>query len=179
MDRVKMQIGKIEEQLQERKERGEGDSPESREMAEQLRGLREKARASEDMPVPARRQVMMGGGPRTPEEPARRTEVRVFHLQQSDPERVRDALQPVVGRSGQITVDERTRSVIVNTTPENHARAEDVVRQLDAPAGNRNLGAEVEDLRIQMKEMHEQMQQMRKLLEQTVERGRMEKPAQK
>jgi hypothetical protein len=179
MDRVKMQIGKIEEQLRERKERGEGDSPESRELVEQLRGLREKARASEDMPAPARRQVMMGGGPRTPEEPARRTEVRGYHLQQSDPERVRDALQPVVGRSGQIAVDERTRSVFVSTTPENHARAEDVVRQLDAPAVNRNLGAEVEDLRIQMKEMHEQMQQMRKLLEQTVERGQMEKPLQK
>jgi hypothetical protein len=51
-----------------------------------------------------------------------------------------------------------------------------VVRQLDAPAGKRNLDAEVEDLRIQMKEMHEQMQQMRKLLEQAVERGPMDGP---
>ncbi len=66
--------------------------------------------------------------------------------------------------------------MIVHTTPENMARAEVIARRLDAPPGHRNLDAEVEDLRIQMKEMHEQMQQMQKLLEQAAERGPKDRP---
>lgn len=48
-------------------------------------------------------------------------------------------------------------------------------RIVKGPAGNPRLEAEVEDLRVQMKELHEQMRQMQKLLEQSVERGRPEK----
>ncbi len=176
---LRVQLAQSEQLLRERKERGEGDTPESRKLLDRVRELQEALRATEDMRTPQERPAATPGEPWSPEGPARRTEVRVYHLQQIAPERVRDALQPVVGRSGQIAVDERTNSVIVHTTPENHARAEEVVRQLDAPAGHRNLDAEVEDLHVQMKQMRDQMQQMQKLLEQAVERGQMEKPAPK
>ena len=176
VDQLKLQLAHFEKQLQERKERGEGEGPETQRLQELQRAVQERLRARE-MRAPQDRPALTRGGPRTPETTARRAEIRVFHLRQADPERVRDALQPVVGRSGQISVDERTRSVIVSTTPENHARVEDVVRQLDAPPGNRNLDAEVEDLRVQMKQMRDQMQQMQKLLEQAVDRGPRDRPA--
>jgi hypothetical protein len=176
-DQLRMQLAQLEKQLQERKERGEGDSPEARMFDDRVRDLRERLQAAEERRAPQERPALTRGGPRTPEGLARRDQVRVFHLRQADPERVRDALQPVVGRSGQISVDERTRSVIVSTIPESMARVEEIVRQLDAPADNRNLDAEVEDLRAQMKQMRDQMQQMQKLLEQAVDRGPRDRPA--
>jgi len=52
-------------------------------------------------------------------------------------------------------------------------------RTIKGPAGTGNprLEAEVQELRDQMKELHGQMQQIQKLLEQAVERGRIETPA--
>jgi hypothetical protein len=50
-------------------------------------------------------------------------------------------------------------------------------RVFKGPAGNPRLEAEVQELRDQMKELHGQMQQMQKLLEQAVERDRIERPA--
>jgi len=49
-------------------------------------------------------------------------------------------------------------------------------RAIKGPAGDPRLEAEVQELRDQMKELHGQMQQMQKLLEQAVEQGRSEKP---
>jgi beta-lactamase regulating signal transducer with metallopeptidase domain len=48
-------------------------------------------------------------------------------------------------------------------------------RAIKGPAGDPRLEAEVQELRDQMKELHGQMQQMQKLLEQAVEQGRGEK----
>jgi beta-lactamase regulating signal transducer with metallopeptidase domain/predicted nucleic acid-binding Zn-ribbon protein len=171
------QVAEVERQLQERKERHEGDSPESRELLERLRVLREELRAAGDMRAPQEQPATTRSTRRIPDGGESRTEVRVFKLRQARPEQLRDVLQPVLGRSGQIAVDERTNSLIVTTTPENMARVESTIREFDVPAGNRNLEAEVEELQSQMNGLREQMQQMRKLLEQAVERGQMDRPA--
>jgi beta-lactamase regulating signal transducer with metallopeptidase domain len=168
-EQLRIQMAQIEQQLRERKERGEGDSPESRELSELLRMLKERLREREDMPAPQKRPAVTRDERRIPEGDTGKTEVRVFKLRQANPQRVRNALQPVLGRSGQIAVDERTNSLIVTTTPENMARVEDAIRRFDAPAGNRNRDAEVEELRSQMRGLSEQMQQIQKRLDQIAE----------
>jgi hypothetical protein len=176
-DQLRMQLAQIDKQLQERKERGEMESPETQRLQELQRALQERLRAKEEMRPSQERGAVTRGGPRTPAPEAGRIETRIFKLRQASPERVRDTVQSALGRSGQTAVDERTNSVIVTGTRETMGRVEEIVRQLDAPAGNRNLDAEVEELRVQMKQMHEQMQQMQKLLEQAVQRGPKDRPA--
>lgn len=176
-DQLKLQLAQLEKQLQERKERGEGDSPEGRKLQELTRAVQERLRAKGEMRPPQERPAVTRGERRPPEPEAGRIDTRIFKLRQASPERVRDAVQSALGRSGQTSVDERTNAVIVTGTPEAMGRVEELVRQLDTPAGNRNLDAEVEDLRVQMKQMREQMQQMQKLLEQAVERGARDRPA--
>ncbi len=51
------------------------------------------------------------------------------------------------------------------------------VRVIKGAAGNPQLEAEVQELRDQVKELHGQMQQMQKLLEQALERNRIDGPA--
>jgi beta-lactamase regulating signal transducer with metallopeptidase domain len=177
-DQLKMQLAQIGKQLQERKARGEGESPETQRLLELQRALQERLRAKEEMPASPEGLATRRIERRPPEPGTRKTEVRVFRLERADPERVADALRSAFGESIQSAyVDTGANTLALTATPEIMARVENLVRQLDAPAGRRNLDAEVEDLRIQMKEMHEQMRQMQKLLEQAVDRGPRDRPA--
>lgn len=171
-DQLKMQLAHIEEQLQERKERGEVEDPETQRLLELQRAVQERLRAKEEWQAPAARSVTRQIERQSPEPGTGQTEYRIFKLSQADPQRVADALRSAFGEAvhGAI-IDTRANSVVIKAAPEAMARVEKLVRQLDAPAGQRNLDAEVEDLRLQMKEMHEQMRQMQKLLEQSVERN--------
>jgi beta-lactamase regulating signal transducer with metallopeptidase domain len=141
-----------------------------RDVAQTRREIEQRARAvQEQLRATSRRPGVIPDERRTPEANVGRTEVRVFKLRQANLEQVRNAAQPVLGRSGQITVDERTNSLIVTATPENMARVEVVIRRLDAAAGNRNRDAEVEELRRQVRGLSEQMQQILKRLDQMAE----------
>lgn len=107
-------------------------------------------------------------------------------------EDLRRELEETRAKIGALEQDSRNREgkrEVLSVTPKRDYRIDKdefvVVKKLPpgpspalkGPAGNPRLEAEVEDLRIQMKELHGQMQQMRELLEQAVERGRTDRPA--
>lgn len=99
---------------------------------------------------------------------------RVYKLERANPERTREIVQSLLGESGKTTADERTGSLIVTATGERHESVERIIRELDAPAGDRSLQTELDDLRNQMNGLREQIQPMHKLLEQTAEERRTE-----
>jgi beta-lactamase regulating signal transducer with metallopeptidase domain/chaperonin cofactor prefoldin len=162
---------------QMRMDRGEGDRPESRVRPDRPRGLREELRANGDTRAPQKRPGVTRGGPQIPDAGPGKTEVKVFQLRQANPQRARNALEQALGESAVVAVDERTGSLVVSTTPENMARAENMIRRLDAPASERGLEAEVKTLRDQMNGLNRQMQQMQRTLEQLAQKNTPEAPS--
>lgn len=98
--------------------------------------------------------------------------MQAITLRHSSPKRMHSLLAAVLDQTGRVSLDERTRTLIVSTTLANMGRVESIVRALDVPADDRVFETEVEELRSQMRGLNEQMQQMQRRLDQIAERDR-------
>jgi hypothetical protein len=214
-DRLADAIGETDRELHERRERGEGDSEESRVLERRRRVLIDRQRTLEgreredagrsrrgrrtspegelydemirhdDGRIEVRRQRRVtredgveGGRQRTAVQ-AESTSTRIYRLEHALGGPMAEIVD--VSLRGQATViqDERTNSLLVTGPSRIHARVERIIRQLDVPGAGperrehestEGLGAQVEELRGKVDGMHEQMEQMRKMLQQLLER---------
>jgi beta-lactamase regulating signal transducer with metallopeptidase domain/type II secretory pathway component GspD/PulD (secretin) len=133
---LRIQMAQLQQQLQERKTRGEGDSPESRRLAELLRYVEERLRAVEQ--VRARQEV--DAAQRTRRVPAgtegkMRLEARVYAVEHVSPERVRAVVEALIQEPETVTLYANGRKATVVATSENHQRIERIIRIIDVPEG--------------------------------------------
>jgi hypothetical protein len=173
---VRSVLGNLEDQ----------DSEEANDLRQELNRLRIRREAMDrslqgNAPAEGRPQGQLpeAEGPRQPQQqPGGETATRVYRLKYANAEQLQKILRPLLSRSGQITADERTNSLIVVDAPEAHGRIEQVIRELDVqgPAGRE--GTQSEDLRGQVRALKEQIQRMQAALDQMAAQKGKDRPQQ-
>jgi type II secretory pathway component GspD/PulD (secretin) len=96
----------------------------------------------------------------------------VFKLDHFDPNRMRDVIRPLLGKSGTATVDTKSGHLVVTAPVGNLQRIKKIMAELDAAPVASGAQAQTEDLRRQMRELHEQVQQIQNRFAQIAEQSR-------
>jgi type II secretory pathway component GspD/PulD (secretin) len=181
---LRERIGGAERELRELEERGRGNTDESHERRQVLEQLLAEM---ESLEVHARSRTEGPMAPRAERRGEARGRVitKIFRLEHAHPEQMAAILHDLAGSDSRVLPDERTGSLIVSSTPEGQEQLERIIRELDVPGedrgharpeGGRALENEVEELRGQVRGLHDQMQQMREMLQRLVERSQNEEP---
>jgi len=102
---------------------------------------------------------------------------RIFALQHTAPQDASSILARALGGSASVKALANRQSLVVVGTPDAQARAEQLLVELDVPAQERGrkLQVEVEELRGKVDGMHEEMAQMREMLQELLRRRQVEK----
>ncbi len=96
----------------------------------------------------------------------------IFKLEHFDPERMRDVIRPLLGESGNATVDTKSGRLVVTAGVGNLQRVKKIMAELDAPSAASETQVQTEDLRRQMQELHAQRQQIQNRLGQSATQSR-------
>jgi hypothetical protein len=150
------------------------DGEEARDLRQELGQLRVRRERLE--------RALQGGEPiegriqgQRPEAEVRRQPVggemvtTVYRLQYADAGQMQKIVASLLTPAGKVNSDERTGSLIITDLPESHKRIQSIIMELDVqgPEGRRGAGgAEVAELRSQVKALKEQLQKMQAALDQ-------------
>jgi len=113
--------------------------------------------------------------------------VRIYRLEHAPVGQMVDIIQPLIGQLGSVIAvpDDRTNSLLVEGTAAGHERIAGILQALDVPgdaprqtgsAENAGIETEVAELRSKVNGLHEQMQQMRQMLQQIVKQTQTPRP---
>jgi type II secretory pathway component GspD/PulD (secretin)/beta-lactamase regulating signal transducer with metallopeptidase domain len=92
-----------------------------------------------------------------------------FKLEHFDPNRMRDVIRPLLGKSGIATVDTQSSHLVIIASVGNFQRIKKVMAELDAPSAASEAQAQTDDLRRQMQQLREQRQQIQNRFDQITE----------
>lgn len=179
----------IEQMERELRERGQEETDETREMRVALRRMHAELQQAEAAGRAAREarteaRAARSGRAAAQGRPVRETEeqtvVRLFKLEHANPAQMAKIVQSTIGRLGKVIPDERTDSLLVTAPPDEQARIEDIIRKLDVPGEgpprekakpDQALEMQVKELQGKVDGMHEEMQQMREMLQRLLKRS--------